>query len=65
MTSTESASRPGRYRVSLLVTPKAEVSREEFHRYWAEHHVPLFRSLPIVKKNLLKYEQVCTPASFR
>ncbi|KAF5365115.1 hypothetical protein D9758_011027 [Tetrapyrgos nigripes] len=32
--------------------------REEFDRYWLEHHSQLFLSLDIVKKNVLKYEQL-------
>ena len=34
---------------------------EEFQDYWLNHHGKLFSSLAVVKRNVLKYEQVSTP----
>lgn len=47
-------------RVRLLVFLKKRegITKEEFSQYWSGHHAKLFLSLDIVKKNLLKYEQV-------
>ena len=47
-----------RFRMVVLVTPKAGVSQEEFSAYWKDKHAPLFLTLAISKKNLYKYEQV-------
>ncbi|THH15368.1 hypothetical protein EUX98_g9478 [Antrodiella citrinella] len=44
-------------RGAVLLHPKDGVSFEEFDKYWIEKHGDLFSSLPIVKKNLIKYEQ--------
>ncbi|KAJ7918893.1 hypothetical protein B0H13DRAFT_1458921, partial [Mycena leptocephala] len=49
--------RPDRVRLAVLIKRKPGMSVEEFGRYWAEVHGPLFTSLDIVKKNLVKYEQ--------
>ncbi|KAI0633416.1 hypothetical protein C8Q77DRAFT_1114843 [Trametes polyzona] len=57
MTSVAHSTRPDRYRISFILTPKAGLSLEEFNNYWVEHHIPLLLSLPIVKKNLIKYER--------
>jgi hypothetical protein len=54
--------RPDRVRLAVLIKRKPGMSVEEFGRYWAEVHGPLFTSLDIVKKNLVKYEQVGLPA---
>ena len=42
-----------------LMYPKDGVGFEEFDHYWLHEHSKIFTSLDIVKKNLLKYEQVC------
>ena len=34
------------------------MSLEEFQAYWRDEHSKCFQSIPIVKKNLLNYEQV-------
>lgn len=34
------------------------MSRDEFQRYWREEHSDIFSNIAIVKKNLVKYEQV-------
>ncbi|KAI0829730.1 hypothetical protein BC628DRAFT_1062466 [Trametes gibbosa] len=49
--------RTDRYRVVGLLSKKPELSDEEFFTHWREVHGPLFTSLDIVKKNILKYEQ--------
>ncbi|KAI0655974.1 hypothetical protein C8Q70DRAFT_1016607 [Cubamyces menziesii] len=46
-----------RFRMVVLVTPKAGVSQEEFSAYWKDKHAPLFLTLAISKRNLYKYEQ--------
>ena len=48
-------------RVRLVITlyRKEGMSMEDFHTYWREEHSHLFANLTIVKRNLLKYEQVC------
>lgn len=45
-------------RVICLVVPKEGLNFEDFDEYWLKWHGPLFASLSIVKKNLIKYEQV-------
>ncbi|KAI0769336.1 hypothetical protein BD413DRAFT_477522 [Trametes elegans] len=57
MSSATPATSSSPYRLSVLLTPKEGVSFEEFHHLWTEVLAPLFGSLPIVKRNLLKYEQ--------
>ncbi|KAJ7678933.1 hypothetical protein DFH06DRAFT_975016 [Mycena polygramma] len=52
--------RTDRVRLVALLKRKPSLSKEEFHKYWAEKHGPLFSSLEIVKTNLLKYEQAHT-----
>lgn len=34
------------------------MSHEDFYTYWREEHTHIFPTIPIVKKNLLDYEQV-------
>ena len=50
--------RTDRVRLAALMYPKEGVSFEEFDSHWLNVHSRLFASLDIVKKNLLKYEQV-------
>ncbi|KAJ7261845.1 hypothetical protein B0H12DRAFT_1013346 [Mycena haematopus] len=52
--------RTDRVRLAVLFKRKPTISKEEFVKYWAETHGPLFSSLDIVKKNILKYEQAHT-----
>lgn len=47
-----------RARMVALMYPKAGLSFEEIDRYWGEEHARIFSSIDIVKKNLIKYEQV-------
>lgn len=51
--------RPGRVRISALFYPAPNITNEQFRKYWLEEHGKIFMSLPIVRKNLTKYEQVC------
>ncbi len=47
-----------RVRVVLLLHKRDDISKEEFQRYWNEEHADVLSDLSVVKKNLLKYEQV-------
>ncbi|KAJ7364153.1 hypothetical protein DFH08DRAFT_838454 [Mycena albidolilacea] len=49
--------RTDRVRIVVLLKRKPTLSKEEFHKHWTETHGPLFSSLDVVKRNLLKYEQ--------
>ena len=50
--------RSDRVRAIALMAKKAGMSDEAFFKHWQEIHGPLFANLDIVKKNILKYEQV-------
>ena len=50
--------RRDRIRLIILVYRKQGMSTEEFQNYWRDEHSATFANLPVVKKNLLKYEQV-------
>jgi hypothetical protein len=50
--------RTDRIRVVAFVKRKDEISREEFSRYWREEYAERVMAVPIIQKNLLKYEQV-------
>ena len=41
-----------------LIYRKPGMSVEDFHNYWREEHSKVFAGIAVVKKNLLKYEQV-------
>lgn len=56
--------RKDRYRVSSLLVKKNGMTDEEFFTYWRDVHGPLFAGLEIVKKNLIKYEQVSIRPEF-
>ncbi|KAI0659586.1 hypothetical protein C8Q70DRAFT_1053934 [Cubamyces menziesii] len=47
-----------RFRMIVLAVPKEGLSQEEFSAYWTEKHAPLFMSIAISKRNVLKYEQL-------
>ncbi|KAK4693959.1 hypothetical protein P7C71_g3529, partial [Lecanoromycetidae sp. Uapishka_2] len=51
-------SRPDRVRLIVLVYRKQGMSFEDFQNAWRDDFAPVFAALPIVKKNLLTYEQV-------
>ena len=53
--------RKDRVRLAVLMAPKPGLSFEEFDRYWLNVHANVFSSIAIVKRNLLKYEQVRYP----
>ncbi len=55
--------RSDRVRLAVLMSPKPGLSFEEFDRYWLDVHADVFTSIAIVKRNLLKYEQVSFEAS--
>jgi len=46
-----------RSRALVFLHPKEGVSFEDFDRYWLNPHGDLFKNLPYVKKNYVKYEQ--------
>ncbi|TCD63180.1 hypothetical protein EIP91_005877 [Steccherinum ochraceum] len=48
---------PDRVRVYCMLPPKEGLSFEEFSEYWRGPHGELFKNLPFVQKNFLKYEQ--------
>ena len=50
--------RADRVRLCFLLAPKEGMSVEEFRDHWFNQHGKIFSSLTIVKKNVLKYEQV-------
>ncbi|KAJ7143882.1 hypothetical protein C8R44DRAFT_864896 [Mycena epipterygia] len=49
--------RTDRVRIVGLLKRKSGLSKEEFSRYWANVHGPLFHSFGSTQINLLKYEQ--------
>jgi len=49
--------RQDRVRLLALLKRTPSLSKEEFSKYWVETHANLLLSVPIVQKNLLKYEQ--------
>lgn len=57
--------RTDRVRLAILLKKKQGLTNEEFLGYWLNNHAKLFSSLEIVKKNLLKYEQVLLPFLIR
>ncbi|KAI1211365.1 EthD domain-containing protein [Annulohypoxylon truncatum] len=44
-------------KITLFIKKKDSISHEEFHRYWSEEHSKIFLSLPISRRNLVKYSQ--------
>jgi uncharacterized protein (TIGR02118 family) len=36
---------------------RADMSSDEFHRYWREHHAPLFCKTGIARRYVVRYEQ--------
>ena len=47
-----------RVRIMVFFTRNSSVDATFFHHYWRTHHAKLWGDLDIVRKNLLKYEQV-------
>ena len=56
--------RTDRVRAIALMAKKTDMSDAAFFKHWQEVHGPLFAGLDIVKRNILKYEQVSS-FSFR
>ncbi|KAF8079269.1 hypothetical protein FPV67DRAFT_1444426 [Lyophyllum atratum] len=52
--------RTDRVRVVIFLKKRPDLTKEEFSRYWSGPHGDLFKSLEIVKKNVIKYEQAHT-----
>lgn len=50
--------RTDRVRITAGILRKTGVSKEDFDHFWLTEHPKLFCELEIVKKNILKYEQV-------
>ena len=50
--------RPDKVRLVFMLYRKEGMSAEDFHKYWREEHSHVFAGVGIVKKNLIKYEQV-------
>ena len=50
--------RHDKVRLLAFLYRKPGTSAEDFSTYWRETHSHVFASLPIVKRNILKYEQV-------
>ncbi|KZV93440.1 hypothetical protein EXIGLDRAFT_45469 [Exidia glandulosa HHB12029] len=42
---------------TVFIKRKDGLSIEDFNKYWSDHHAEVFKSIPIVKKNLVKYTQ--------
>ncbi len=55
--------RKDRVRLVGFMAKKEGLSDAEFYRYWHEVHGPVFANLEIVKKNILKFEQVRSASS--
>jgi hypothetical protein len=58
--SAENGTAAGQKRVRMVafMYPKAGLSFEEIDKYWGKEHADVCLSVPLFKKNLLKYEQV-------
>ena len=44
-------------KVTLFLTRRSDLSRQEFSDYWRNKHWPLVRALPEVEAHLLRYVQ--------
>ncbi|KAI5866040.1 hypothetical protein GGS23DRAFT_594194 [Durotheca rogersii] len=47
----------GLIKVTFFITRKDGVSAEAFHEYWSQRHAQAFLSVPIIRKNVVKYSQ--------
>ena len=45
-------------RMFFFLNRRPDVSPEEFHRYWREHHGPLFCRNPAAQQYVVRYEQI-------
>ena len=53
--------RPDRVRLVALVYRKPGLSLAQFCAQWKDEYAPAFTQIGVVKRNLLKYEQVRWP----
>ncbi|KAI1454433.1 EthD domain-containing protein [Annulohypoxylon moriforme] len=44
-------------KITFFIRKKDNLSHEEFHRYWSEEHSKIFLSVPIIRRNIVKYSQ--------
>ncbi|KAI2472821.1 EthD domain-containing protein [Annulohypoxylon bovei var. microspora] len=44
-------------KITFFMKKKDGISHEEFHKYWSEEHSKIFLSVPIIRRNLVKYSQ--------
>ncbi|KAI2610223.1 uncharacterized protein GGS25DRAFT_521032 [Hypoxylon fragiforme] len=47
----------GLVKLTVFLKKRDDISHEEFHKYWDNEHAKIFLSVPIVKKNVVKYTQ--------
>ena len=59
--STKPSISSDRVRLAILVAPRPSLSLDECRSYWPSTHSKGFFSIGIVKRDLLKYEQVRMP----
>lgn len=45
-------------KLSVFFKKRADLTDEEFQRYWSDNHGPLFTSLACAQEKLVKYNQV-------
>ncbi|KAF9257046.1 hypothetical protein L218DRAFT_991200 [Marasmius fiardii PR-910] len=57
-TTTTSPFLKNRVRLLMFTQKKDDISFQEYSRYWSHEHAQIFMDLEIVKKNILKYEQL-------
>ena len=50
-----------RVRMMTLICKKPGMTYDEFYSYWRDTHSHILSSIPIVKTNLLSYQQVLFP----
>ncbi|KAI1380263.1 hypothetical protein F4677DRAFT_441579 [Hypoxylon crocopeplum] len=44
-------------KMTFFIKKKDGMSYEDFHKYWSEEHSRIFLSVPIIRRNLVKYSQ--------
>ncbi|KAI1416651.1 hypothetical protein F5Y13DRAFT_205493 [Hypoxylon sp. FL1857] len=50
-------------RITFFIKKKTDLTSEEFHKYWSEEHSKVFLSVPIVRRNIIKYSQFHSDSS--
>jgi len=48
-------------KVFYLLKRRADLTPEQFHRYWREQHAPLFCKMEIARRYVVRYEQNHAP----